>query len=243
MWKDTERTAPPCNHRSIKHSWDANFSCSRPYESTLVSVVNADLIDVGRSYLSDNPLVLNLADDSFPGGCVYTGSGAAEESIFRRSNYFRTLTIDHYPLKNDEAVYSPRVTVFKEGPAHDFARCEPFDLSLIACPGIRHPPLQEDGRMRPSDIAVLERKIELIFQIACIHGHKVIVLGALGCGAWKNNPLDVAETFKRVIARFNGLFERVVFAILQGAAAGYTTVLGSDRLNNFTTFSVIFSAL
>lgn len=47
----------------------------------------------------NNPVVLNLADILVPGGCVESGSGAQEESIFRRSNITRTLTQDFYPRK------------------------------------------------------------------------------------------------------------------------------------------------
>ncbi|PNH12600.1 hypothetical protein TSOC_000468 [Tetrabaena socialis] len=166
-------TAPPKKIGSTKHAWQDDAAMEKRYSTTIVSVVNKDLIDAGRS-------------------------GAAEESMFRRSNYFRTLTIDLYPIKKDEAIYSPSVTVFKDGPELDFARCQPFDMSFIACPGLRHPILTEEGRLKAEDVEVLERKIELIFQVAWMHGHRVIVLGAMGCGAWKNNPIDVAEAFKSI---------------------------------------------
>lgn len=47
-----------------------------------------------------NPVVLNLANILQPGGCVESGSGAQEESIFRRSNITRTLTQDLYPSES-----------------------------------------------------------------------------------------------------------------------------------------------
>lgn len=56
------------------------------------------LIDAGN-----NPVVLNLADILVPGGCVESGSGAQEESIFRRSNYMKTLTADFYPRKSSHS--------------------------------------------------------------------------------------------------------------------------------------------
>ena len=256
VWKDTENTAPMLSGTgSTKYRWqgytltlpsrDSSVCGGGHYKTTMVSVVNKDLIDVGRDILmddaggDDNPVVLNLADDCFPGGCVSNGSGAAEESIFRRTNYFRTLTIDMYPIQKDEVIYSPSVTVFKEGPAGDFARCTPFELCFIACPGIRHPCLTDQGRMKPEDILVLERKIELIFQVAHKNKHNVLVLGAMGCGAWKNNPVDVAQAFKRLLVKYDGVFKKVVFAILQGAEKGYITVLDSNRLDNFSTFENI----
>jgi len=162
--------------------------------------------------------------------------------VYRKwRNFFRSLLLDFYPIRNDEAVYSPGVTVFKEGEDLDFVRCTPFQLDFIACPGIRHPTLQDNGRMKVEDLTMLERKIELILQVAIKHDHSIVILGALGCGAWKNNPIDVAETFQKVLAKYNGVFKVVVFAIRQGLEKGYTTILGSDRLDNFTTFRQILT--
>lgn len=66
-----------------------------------VSVKDIDCL-IACKQLQDagnNPVVLNLADILVPGGCVESGSGAQEESIFRRSNITRTLTQDFYPRK------------------------------------------------------------------------------------------------------------------------------------------------
>jgi len=44
--------------------------------------------------------VLNLADTLVAGGMVGSGSGAQEESIFRRSNYCRNLDQALYPSQS-----------------------------------------------------------------------------------------------------------------------------------------------
>lgn len=41
------------------------------------------------------------------------------------------------------------------------------------------------------------------------------MLGAWGCGVFQNDPAEVAEAFRALLAgRFAGVFERVVFGIL-----------------------------
>ena len=86
VWNDKEKTAPPCSHPSVKYKWDTDFTIpvnAHAHKSkTKISVVNADLIDVGRAFVKYKSLVLNLADDCFPGGCVYTGSGATFFDLF-----------------------------------------------------------------------------------------------------------------------------------------------------------------
>jgi len=54
-----------------------------------------------------------------------------------------------------------------------------------------------------------------IFKIALNHKHDCIVLGAFGCGAFRNPPRHIAELFKMVLQDFDGLFKEVHFAILE----------------------------
>src|SRR5579885_3259113 len=79
-----------------------------------IEVREQDTLAAAEDFLSESPLVLNMASDYKPGGGVEKGSTAQEESLFRRTNYAYTLTRNFYPLKANEIVYSPDVTVFKD---------------------------------------------------------------------------------------------------------------------------------
>jgi len=135
-----------------------------------------------------NPLVLNLADNVFAGGCVNNGSGAQEESLFRRSNYYMTLLQSMYPIENNQAIYSPNVTVFKSSEDRQWALINPINLSFIACPAIRHPDVlkisNNCGYVKKfsdqNDVHILKNKIRLIINIASKHNHDCIVFSAMG---------------------------------------------------------------
>ncbi len=242
VWNDTEKKAPPLKGKdSIKYTWDQDFTYQKKYNCTFIAVVDKDLIDIAKTFEKHKPLVVNPSDDSFPGGCVSTGSGAAEESLFRRSNYFRSLTLKYYPIKNDQAVYSPTITVFKEREDNEFKVCQPFDLDFIACPGIKYPILTNEGKLTQEDIDILEKKIELILQVAQTNNHDVIIMAALGCGAWKNPPHDVAETFKRVLDKYEGVVKAVIFAIKRNVEKGYIVKLDESRSDNYLTFKSILT--
>jgi uncharacterized protein (TIGR02452 family) len=47
-------------------------------------------------------------------------------------------------------------------------------------------------------------------------------MGAMGCGAFQNPPVVVAQCFKDVLAEgeFNGAFEEIIFAVLDSRAEG-----------------------
>jgi uncharacterized protein (TIGR02452 family) len=67
--------------------------------------------------------------------------------------------------------------------------------------------------MKEEDLDLLEKKIETILQVSCKEKIDCLVLGALGCGAWKNNPNDVARCFAKVLPKYNGIFKSIIFAI------------------------------
>ena len=59
-------------------------------------------------------------------------------------------------------------------------------------------------------------KIRTVLRIAAIEQRRNLILGALGCGAFKNPPKAVANLFKDVLceSEFTGRFEGIWFAVV-----------------------------
>lgn len=213
VWEDTRRAArgmrtPP----SRKATYDPTARPTPRFPRTEIEITAEDTVACGTRLRSLHPVLLNFSDDVFAGGYVQSGSGAQEESIFRRSDYCNTLTSRFYPLGDGEAVYSPRVTVFKAAEEDAWVATEPVSFAFIACPAVKRPRL-ESGRMNEGDAERFRTKIRLVLQIAHAEGHRALVLGAFGCGAWCCPPAHVAELFRDELAACAGAFERVCFAI------------------------------
>jgi uncharacterized protein (TIGR02452 family) len=211
-WEDTKQRAAlfPPPPPSIKIEYDPNFHYTYDVKRCKIHIHNMDTIDC--AFLYENPLLLNLADDIYPGGWVNNGSSAQEESLFRRTNYHLSLIKSLYPILEEEVIYSPKITVIK---GSDLQPIEPVhQYDFIACPAIKYPFLDEDGLLEEEDSVLLKKKIELIIQVALKHGHDTIIFGAMGCGAWQNPPHEVAKIFKEVLSKFNGCIKNYVFAIL-----------------------------
>lgn len=247
-WKDTKElsaalglTCPaPTKHFHQPMQIDEK---KRQHHTTTLAVLNQDSICTGLNLKDQGfrPLVLNFADDVFPGGHVAMGSGAQEESLFRRTNYHQSLNHDtgFYPLEGTAVVYSPGITVLKD---LDFNTYETLStLDFIACPGLRHPPLYS-GRLRPEDRRLLKEKIETIFQVALEHQHDSLVLGALGCGAWNNPPQEVASIFKEVCAEWDQVFRVIAFACFEVNTADYI-VKTRNHFNGVSNFQVFQDVL
>jgi uncharacterized protein (TIGR02452 family) len=62
--------------------------------------------------------------------------------------------------------------------------------------------------------------------VAAARGHRVVVLGAWGCGAFHNDPEVAAGTVLPWLRspRFAGCFDKVVFAIPDGGRSGANLV-------------------
>lgn len=199
-------------------------------------VVARDLLEKGDA---QEVCVLNMANRQTPGGGVYRGAGAQEEHLFRSSDYFRSLyqyaqnfnpedygvtqAAESYPLdKNFGGVFSRGVTVFRGPEAKGYALlAQPWRCNFVAVPAIPYPDTFKDNngaeRLTPQMADGTRNKIRTILRIARENGQRVLVLGAFGCGAFRNPPHHVAELFKEIIysAEFAGAFDRIIFAIIE----------------------------
>ena len=203
-------------------------------QPTIVEVQNIDCLYAGARLKEQgyHPVILNMASRQRPGGGVATGAGAQEETLFRRTNLFRSLfqfaplaiqygitpSRHHYPLdKNFGGIYTPDAIYFRENEQKGYALLdEPLTLSFITVAGLNRPDLTEDGMIADHHVEPLKNKIRTIFRIGLANGHDSLVLGALGCGAYHNPPRHVARLFHEVMdePEFKNRYRKIIFAIL-----------------------------
>lgn len=203
--------------------------------NTIIEVINSDCIKEGIK-LSDagyNPAILNMANRQNPGGGVTKGAGAQEETIFRRTNIFRSLyqfasyagqygihkSVYQYPMdRNFGGIYTPSVTIFRtdEKNGYKLMKC-PREIAFISVAGMNRPKLKPDGMIEDFLVEPIKNKIRTILRIGLEHGHDSLVLGALGCGAFCNPPRHIAGLFNEVLSEneFTNKYKHIVFAILE----------------------------
>jgi uncharacterized protein (TIGR02452 family) len=76
-----------------------------------------------------------------------------------------------------------------------------------------------------------EQRARRILSVAVNKGVNVLILGAFGCGVFKNSPTVVAEAYKNVLKDFRKAFDTVEFAV-------YCT---AKDLTNYNAFKQVFS--
>lgn len=174
---------------------------------------------------------LNFASARNPGGGFQGGAQAQEESLARSSALYASQlrVFDFYErhrresslLYSDAMIFSPRCPVFRDD-AGELLEA-PHAASFITCAAPNAGAVRAN---QPADAphipGVLRRRAELVLALAAHHGLRCLVLGAWGCGVFRNDPAEVAGVFGELLsgpAGWSRHFDRVVFSVFDASAA------------------------
>jgi uncharacterized protein (TIGR02452 family) len=165
-----------------------------------------------------NIVALNFASARNQGGGFLSGAMAQEEDLCRASGLYpclkskpvfyneNILCDDCYYTNN--IIYSPNVPFFRD--ENNLFLENPFTLSIITSPAPNLNGAQNVDKKKVAEI--LASRMDRILSVAASHGHLTLILGAWGCGAFGNDPADVAELFKSALIVLPA-FEHVCFAV------------------------------
>ncbi len=182
---------------------------------------------------------LNFASAKNPGGGFLGGALSQEEDLCRSSTLYLSLTqpqvAEYYAanrrhssnLYTDHLIYSPQVSVFRGDDSELLPH--PVSVDVITAPA---PNAGAVASNHPSELPqlpdVLWERANRVLALAAQQGQTHLVLGAWGCGVFRNDPQQVAHIFKELLlTEANGVFEQVTFAIYDRSKG--QSVLGAFR--------------
>ena len=194
---------------------------SGPYQ-THIEVVNETTLAAVQRLCSagHDPVALNFASATHPGGGFLSGARAQEEYLARSSGLYACLQMHpmygyhrarHDTLYTDYVIYSPAVPVLR---ADDGTLLEtPYTVGIITSPAVNAAALPPE---RHAEIGpAMWQRILKVLAAGIVHGHDSIVLGAWGCGAFGNDGMEIARLFRQALEEnFRGAYGRVIFAVL-----------------------------
>ncbi len=196
--------------------------------ATALEVVNETTLSGIARLVADGQgpvAALNFASAKNPGGGFLNGSQAQEESLARSSALHASLlrVPEFYErhraspslLYSDAMIWSPGCPVFRDdgGGLLD----EPQPVSFITSPA---PNAGAAADNRPEELPLIpdtfRRRSEYVLALAVSQGCRRLVLGAWGCGVFRNDPAVVAAAFAGHLRRgtWSGRFEHVAFSVL-----------------------------
>lgn len=171
-----------------------------------------------------DPAVLNFASATRAGGGFLTGARAQEEDLCRcsalhpclatQTEFYALHRMQASHLFTDRIIYSPKVPFFRIHAKHRLDHAYEASVITAAAPNVTK--LKRDDVFDPVEVEVImRRRVGNVLALAEHFGHRVLVLGAWGCGVFGNDPVRVADDFGSWLAslRFSGSFDRVVFPV------------------------------
>lgn len=203
-----------------------------------VLVTKDSSFDAARNYKDNHVAVLNFASATNPGGGVVKGSSAQEECLCRVSTLYKCINThimfnkfytphrkDGNVIHNDDIIYTPNIIIFKDDKLKLLSESDWKNVDIITCaaPNLRTVPNngwcnigESNTPVQLSDDKLLEihkKRAKAILNSAVKNNADTIILGAFGCGAFKNKPEVVANAYKEVIKDYLYAFKNIEFAV------------------------------
>lgn len=159
--------------------------------------------------------VLNFASYKNPGGGFIRGRMAQEEDLCYKSTLYPVIStyIQYYEnnrnklnngLYTNAALYSEDI-VFEINNSI-------IKADVITCAAPNWHAAMRNGISRLQNSRTLKSRIEFVLKVAALHDVDTLILGAWGCGVFKQDSTEVAELFQNTLQKYP-YFKTVVFAI------------------------------
>lgn len=194
----------------------------KSYEKSLsnVQLTKETTYDAANRLIEDGALVgiLNFASYFNPGGGFLKGAGAQEESLCHVSGLFPILySLFCYGERRadtsipttyyDEVIYSKNVPFT----SHEGNITPPnlIDVISVAAPNCNRVPMTKMDKYEDA----LRKRIEAIVILPFLNGCDTLILGAWGCGVFKNDPKIVSKVFKETLLKYGKAYNNIIFAL------------------------------
>lgn len=218
--KDSILITPSEGQELLKQYGERYSSLENQSQLTII-VENISTVDAIRKLILEGKEkigVLNFASAKNPGGGFLNGAKAQEESLAASSTLYRTLIVhEEYYRENrkcnsmiytNHAIYSPDVVFFRDG---SFRLTEPVKASVLTLPAVNMGQVIQKGEDVEAAKKAMKQRMKLALAIFANEGAKNLVLGAYGCGVFRNEPKDVAIWWKELLDTEMGKYFDLVF--------------------------------
>ncbi|GIO85698.1 TIGR02452 family protein [Paenibacillus faecis] len=193
-------------------------------EATVKAIL--DFAEAGKEQVG----VLNFASAKNPGGGFLNGAMAQEESLAASSGLYETqLRNEGYYKANracgtmmytDHAIYSPDVVFFRD-PRFELIE-RPVTASVLTLPAVNYGQVLLKGEDPLEAERVMKDRMRLALAIFAHKGDRNLILGAYGCGVFRNDPVKVARWWRELLddEGFGTLFAEIRFSVLDRSKGG-----------------------
>lgn len=228
-----------CYHNSMIYREDTNFMCNNANPNMAYRTMpNLILVDITAdeavlkykecALRGERVAVLNFSSYKNPGGMFFEGSMAQEEALCHHSilaNVLIGFDIEFYSrnrkdlnkgLYKNRAIYSKDVLFFD----HHGKPATTCDVITCAAPN-KGPGIRYGNITKEENTEALRSRINFIIRLADANQVGVLILGAYGCGVFKQDPYEVVKIFEEELYSGRHYARQVIFAIPDFSSKNY----------------------
>ena len=222
------------NNKDVEVTLKLIDNCSRPkiYLWDVDTVEALYRTTLNEYNMSENTAVLNFASFKYPGGGFIVGTNAQEENLCQESFLYNVLkefdstwyewnrNHTNKSLYMNRGLYSKNIR-FEKHNKELYA-----DVITVASPNKNAYDALDDTTDTidyDENYKALKDRIGFILNIANAMHVENIILGAFGCGVFKQDAAEVAQIFKEYIDTYDYGFKSVIYAIPDKDGNNYKT--------------------
>lgn len=196
----------------------------------IVKVVNKTTVQSVLELCSNNFKnigVLNFASAKNPGGGFLNGALAQEESIAISTGLYDTqIKNEEYYMQNrkcksmmytDNMIYSKDVVFIRDENLNLLEN--PVTASILTAPAVNYGQVVLKGEDSTFAQKVMKNRMRMILSVFAHKKDRNLILGAYGCGVFKNDPKVISEYWRTLLYDENYIsyFDNIVFAVLDNS--------------------------
>lgn len=225
-------------HKLASPPTEVNPECedTLPADECKYSFMEADTISAAIAANKKNPddriAVLNFASFKNPGGGFMRNAIAQEESLCYCTNLYPALAVHnkdwyephlkclHKGMYENQSLLSHGVTVLASKPGKLLPTEEQFKVDILTCAAPNWTSALEHGTLTDDELKAATRdRIKYVMRIFSAYGYDNVIVGAYGCGVFKNDPTVVVHAFLKAMGMYK--LKHVTFAVPDGNSVCY----------------------
>lgn len=229
---------------------DVNPNCDDALiaEECRYVLVDTDTITAAIGAHKKNPTariaVLNFASFKNPGGAFLRNALAQEECLCYCTNLYNELEKHNYDwyqphmqrlhngLYENQSLLSHNVTVLASKPGALLPNEEQFQIDVLTCAAPNWTPALRYNTVSQEKLVEATRdRIKYVMRIFSKNNYDNVIVGAYGCGVFKNDPTAVVLAFLKAMGMYK--LKHVTFAVPDKTGYNYKAfareLVGNDN--------------
>ena len=125
-------------------------------------------------------------------------------------------------MYTDHAIYSPDVVFFRDAGFRLLSA--PVRASVLTLPAVNMGQVRLKGEDVVQAKAVMKARMRLSLAIFASQQETHLILGAYGCGVFRNDPVEIAKWWRGLLEDegYGRFFDEIVFAVLDSGGRNIT---------------------